>query len=69
MNHNDIVRQSFKKQAEKIVAYHMSKVEYTDYLIQKIAATGEEHALEVAAGTGNQTCRRKSYRKYLLSKW
>ena len=29
----------------------MSKVEYTDYLIQKIAATGEEHALEVAAGT------------------
>ena len=50
MNHNDIVRQSFKKQAEKFVAYHMSKVEYTDYLIQKIAATGEEHALEVAAG-------------------
>ena len=42
MNHNDIVRQSFKKQAEKFVAYHMSKVEYTDYLIQKIAATGEE---------------------------
>ena len=35
----------------KFVAYHMSKVEYTDYLIQKIAATGEEHALEVAAGT------------------
>ncbi len=26
-------------------------MEYTDYLIQKIAATGEEHALEVAAGT------------------
>ena len=51
MNHNDIVRQSFKKQAEKFAAYHMSKVEYTDYLIQKIAATGEEHALEVAAGT------------------
>ena len=41
MNHNDIVRQSFKKQAEKFVAYHMSKVEYTDYLIQEIAATGE----------------------------
>ena len=51
MNHNDIVRQSFKKQAEKFVAYHMSKVEYTDYLIQKIAATGEEHAVEVAAGS------------------
>ncbi|POP33669.1 class I SAM-dependent methyltransferase [Lactonifactor longoviformis] len=51
MNHNDTVRQSFKKQAEKFAAYHMSKAEYTDYLIRKIAATGEEHALEVAAGT------------------
>ena len=51
MNHNDTVRQSFKKQAEKFAVYHMSKAEYTDYLIQKIAATGEEHALEVAAGT------------------
>ncbi|MDC7290131.1 class I SAM-dependent methyltransferase [Blautia schinkii] len=51
MNHNDTVRQSFKKQAEKFAAYHMSKTEYTDYLIRKIAATGEEHALEVAAGT------------------
>ena len=29
----------------------MSKTEYTDYLIQKVAATGEEHTLEVAAGT------------------
>ena len=27
MNHNDVVRQSFKKQAEKFVAYHMSKKE------------------------------------------
>ena len=51
MNHNDTVRQSFKKQAEKFAVYHMSKAEYTDYLIRKIAATGEEHALEVAAGT------------------
>jgi len=25
MNHNDTVRQSFKKQAEKFTAYHMSK--------------------------------------------
>ena len=46
MNHNDTVRRSFKKQAEKFAAYHMSKAEYTDYLIRKIAATGEEHALE-----------------------
>ena len=51
MSHNDTVRQSFKKQAGKFTAYHMSKTEYTDYLIQKVAATGEEHTLEVAAGT------------------
>jgi ubiquinone/menaquinone biosynthesis C-methylase UbiE len=51
MNHNDTVKQSFKKQAEKFGAYHMSKVEYTDYLINRIGAKGTEHALEVAAGT------------------
>ena len=51
MSHNDTVRQSFKKQAGKFTVYHMSKTEYTDYLIQKVAATGEEHTLEVAAGT------------------
>ena len=51
MNHNDTVRQSFKKQAEKFAAYHMSKTEYTDYLIRRIGAKGTEHALEVAAGT------------------
>lgn len=51
MNHNDTVKQSFKKQAEKFATYHMSKVEYTDHLIQRIAAKGNEHALEVAAGT------------------
>ena len=51
MNHNDTVRQSFKKQAEKFAAYHMSKIEYTDYLIRRIGAKGTEHALEVAAGT------------------
>lgn len=51
MNHNDTVRQSFKKQAEKFAAYHMSKTEYTDYLIKRIGAKGTEHALEVAAGT------------------
>lgn len=51
MNHDDTVKQSFKKQAEKFAAYHMSKVEYTDYLIQKTGADGTEHALEVAAGT------------------
>lgn len=51
MNHNDTVKQSFKKQAEKFASYHMSKAEYTDYLIKRIGAKGTEHALEVAAGT------------------
>lgn len=51
MNHNDTVKQSFKKQAEKFAAYHMSKMEYTDYLVKRIGAKGNEHALEVAAGT------------------
>ena len=51
MNHNDTVKNSFKKQAEKFAAYHMSKTEYTDYLIKRIGAKGTEHALEVAAGT------------------
>ena len=51
MSHNDTIKQSFKKQAEKFATYHMSKAEYTDYLIQRIGAKGNEHALEVAAGT------------------
>ena len=45
------VKKSFSMQAGKFAAYHMSKSEYTDYLIRKIAADGNEHALEVAAGT------------------
>lgn len=51
MNHDDFVKLSFKKQAEKFATYHMSKVEYTDYLIRKIGAKGDEHVLETAAGT------------------
>ena len=51
MDHNDTVKQSFKIQAEKFAAYHMSKAEYTDYLVRRIGANGKEHALEVAAGT------------------
>ena len=51
MKHEDTVKQSFKIQAKICAAYHMSKAEYTDYLIQKIGAGGKEHALEVAAGT------------------
>ncbi len=51
MNHDDIVKKSFKKQAEKFAVYHMSKSEYTDYLVEKVETKGREHALEVAAGT------------------
>lgn len=51
INHNDTVKKSFKKQAEKFSAYHMSKTEYTDYLMKRIGAKKTEHALEVAAGT------------------
>ncbi len=51
MNNYDKVKKSFGKQAEKFAAYHMSKAEYTDYLIGRIHAEGNEHTLEVAAGT------------------
>lgn len=54
MNHTDNyneVKKSFSTQAEKFVTYHMSKAEYTEYLIHSIQATGTEHTLEVAAGT------------------
>ena len=51
MDNLDTVRKSFGIQSEKFATYHMSKTEYTDYLIQKTEAKGNEHALEVAAGT------------------
>lgn len=51
MNNYEQVKQSFSIQAEKFAAYHMSKTEYTDYLIRNICAVGTEHTLEVAAGT------------------
>ena len=51
MNNDNEVKHSFSIQAEKFATYHMSKAEYTDYLIQCIKANGNEHALEVAAGT------------------
>lgn len=51
MNNYDAVKKSFEIQAEKFATYHMSKAEYTDYLIQRVSANGTEHALEVAAGT------------------
>ena len=42
MNHNDTVKESFKNQDEKVAAYHMSKTEYTDYLMKRIGAKGTE---------------------------
>ena len=51
MNHYEAVRKSFDMQAEKFATYHMSKAEYTDYFVDRIAASGKEHVLEVAAGT------------------
>lgn len=51
MNNYEEVKKSFGKQAEKFASYHMSKAEYTDYLIKCVNASGNEHALEVAAGT------------------
>lgn len=51
MNHNERVKKSFEIQAEKFSTYHMSKAEYTDYLIERVGTLGNENALEVAAGT------------------
>ncbi len=51
MNDRDIIKSSFTSQAEKFATYHMSKAEYTDHLIEKINASGDETVLEVAAGT------------------
>lgn len=51
MSNYEEVKKSFEKQAEKFASYHMSKAEYTDYLIKCVHASGNEHALEVAAGT------------------
>lgn len=51
MNNYEEVKKSFSIQAEKFATYHMSKAEYTDYLIERVGAKGNERALEVAAGT------------------
>ena len=51
MNNYEEVKKSFGIQAEKFASYHMSKSEYNDYLIKCVNAGGNEHALEVAAGT------------------
>lgn len=51
MDNYEVVKKSFGIQAEKFASYHMSKAEYTDYLIKRTAAKGNEHVLEVAAGT------------------
>lgn len=51
MDNYSKVQKSFSIQAEKFASYHMSNAEYTDYLIDKIGARGDEKVLEVAAGT------------------
>lgn len=51
MNNYEEVKKSFSIQAEKFATYHMSKSEYTDYLVERVGAKGNEHVLEVAAGT------------------
>ena len=38
MNNYNEVKKSFGTQAEKFASYHMSKAEYTDYLIRSIQA-------------------------------
>ena len=43
MNNYNEVKKSFGTQAEKFASYHMSKAEYTDYLIRSIQAKGNEH--------------------------
>ena len=50
-NHYNTIKESFGAQSKKFSSYHMSKSEYTDYLIQHIETDGSENALEVAAGT------------------
>ena len=40
MNNYNEVKKSFGTQAEKFASYHMSKAEYTDYLIRSIQAKG-----------------------------
>ena len=46
MNNYSEVKQSFRVQAERSAAYHMSKAEYTDHLIRCIQAEGNEHIQE-----------------------
>ena len=52
-NHIKIINQSFEQQASKFetTQYHLSKKEYTDYLIQAVDGGCEDTVLEVAAGT------------------
>ena len=42
MNNYNEVKKSFGTQAEKFASYHMSKAEYTDYLIRSIQAKGND---------------------------
>ena len=52
-SHLNSINQSFEQQAKKFdtTQYHLSKKEYTDYLIQAVGGTKNDSVLEVAAGT------------------
>lgn len=51
--HMETVNRSFERQAGKFESsgYHLSKKEYTDYLLRQVAGTAADTVLEVAAGT------------------
>lgn len=53
INSMNIIHQSFEQQARKFdtTQYHLSKKEYTDYLISAVEGTKNDKVLEVAAGT------------------
>lgn len=53
MQHIEKIHQSFEQQAKKFdtTQYHLSKKEYTDYLLRSVNGTETDVVLEVAAGT------------------
>lgn len=51
--HMETLNRSFERQAENFETsrYHLSKKEYTDYLLRSVGGTAADTVLEVAAGT------------------
>ena len=47
-NYNEVKKRIIWYTSREFASYHMSKAEYTDYLIRKYSGKGQiEHALEV----------------------